>query len=70
VKKDETVVEKMSIYRVLIGIREEKRQLERPRRRLEDNIETNLRGIGWVWTDSSDSGQRPVAGSCVCGNEL
>jgi hypothetical protein len=34
-------------YSVLVGKPEEKRPLGRHRRRLEDNIKMNLRGIGW-----------------------
>jgi len=36
------------VYRVLVGKHEGKRQLGRPRRRLEDNIK-----MWWVWTGSS-----------------
>jgi hypothetical protein len=36
---------------VLVGKAEGKRPLERPRRKWEDNIKTDLREIGWVvWT--------------------
>jgi hypothetical protein len=43
-----------SVYRVLVGKPEGKRQLGRPRRRWEDNIKTDLREIGidganWIW---------------------
>jgi hypothetical protein len=34
------------VYRVLIGRSESKRPLQRPRCRWEDNIKTDLRGIG------------------------
>jgi hypothetical protein len=34
------------VYRVLVGRPEGKRQLERPRRRLEDNIKMDLGKIG------------------------
>jgi hypothetical protein len=34
------------VYRVLVGRPEGKRPLERPRRRWEDNIKTDLRKIG------------------------
>jgi hypothetical protein len=42
------------IYGVLAGRPEGKRPLERPRRRWEDNIKMDLRGIGidvtnWIW---------------------
>jgi hypothetical protein len=35
------------VYGVLMGKPEGKRPLERPRRRWEDGIKTNLREIGW-----------------------
>jgi hypothetical protein len=34
------------VYRVLVGKPEEKRSLGRPRRRWENNINMDLRGIG------------------------
>jgi hypothetical protein len=38
-------------YRILVGTREGKRPLGRPRRRWEDNIEMDLQGVGWgTWT--------------------
>jgi hypothetical protein len=38
-------------YWVLVGKREGKRPLERPRRRWEDGIKMDLREIGWgVWS--------------------
>jgi hypothetical protein len=41
-----------NMYRVLVGKREGKRPLERPRRRWEDGIKMDLREIGWggVWS--------------------
>jgi hypothetical protein len=36
-----------NVYRVLVGKPEGKRPLERPRRRWEDGIRTDLREIGW-----------------------
>jgi hypothetical protein len=65
---------KWNTYRFLMGKSEGKRQLVRPRCRWEDNVKTDLGGIGWggvVWygLDSSDSGKGPVAGSCENGNE-
>jgi hypothetical protein len=36
-----------NVYRVLVGKPEEKRPLERPRRRWEDGIKMDLREIGW-----------------------
>jgi hypothetical protein len=46
--------EKSSAYRILVGKPEEKRPLGRPKRRWEDNIKIDLRGIGrsgmdWVY---------------------
>jgi hypothetical protein len=37
--------EKRNIYRILVGMPEEKRPLGRPRRRWVDNIEMDLREI-------------------------
>jgi hypothetical protein len=40
-----------NVYRVLVGKPEEKRPLERPRRRWEDGIKMGLREFGWgVWS--------------------
>jgi hypothetical protein len=36
-----------NVYRVLLGKREEKRPLERPRRRWKNGIKKDLREIGW-----------------------
>jgi hypothetical protein len=45
--------ERRSAYRVLMGKPEERRSLERPRRRWEDNIKMDLREVGWgAWTGS------------------
>jgi hypothetical protein len=44
---------KRNAYRILVGEPEGKRPLGRPRRRWVDNIEIDLRDIGWdgmVWT--------------------
>jgi hypothetical protein len=38
--------EKRKVYRILVGKAEGKRPLGRPRRRWEDNIKMDLRGIG------------------------
>jgi hypothetical protein len=38
--------ERRGVYRVFVGKPEGKRPLGRPRRRWEDNIEMNLRGVG------------------------
>ena len=42
-----TYGEKRGAYRVLVGIPERKRPLERPRLRWEDNIKMDLREVGW-----------------------
>jgi hypothetical protein len=39
--------EKRGKYRVLVGIREGKRPLGRPRRRWEDNINMDLQEVGF-----------------------
>jgi hypothetical protein len=39
--------EKRNAYRVLVGKPEGKRSFGRPRRRWEDNCNTDLKGIGW-----------------------
>jgi hypothetical protein len=45
--------ERRDAYRVLVGKREERRPLGRPRRRWKDNIKMYLRQIGWeAWTES------------------
>jgi len=40
--------ERRGVYRVLVGKPEGKRQLGRPRRRLEDNIKMDLQECGCV----------------------
>jgi hypothetical protein len=53
------------VYKVLVGDPEEKRLLERPRRRWEDGIRMNLKEIGWgCGVDSAGSEKEAVAGSC------
>jgi len=48
------VEEVRGVYRVLMGEREGKRPLGRPRRRWEDNIKMDLQEVGLrVWTGSS-----------------
>jgi hypothetical protein len=39
--------ERRGEYRALVGKTEGRRQLERPRRRWEDNIKMDLREVGW-----------------------
>jgi hypothetical protein len=46
--------ETMNAYRILVGKPEGKRQLGRPRRMWVDNIEMDLRGIGWDGMDWID----------------
>jgi hypothetical protein len=41
------MVEERGAYRILVGRPEGRRPLERPRRRWEDNIKTDLREVGW-----------------------
>jgi hypothetical protein len=43
--------EKRNVYRVLMGKREGKRPLGRPRRTWEDGIRMDLREIGWGSVD-------------------
>jgi hypothetical protein len=38
--------ERRGVYRVLVGKREERRALGRPRRRWEDNIKMDLQEVG------------------------
>jgi hypothetical protein len=45
------VWERRDAYRVLVGGREGKRPLERPRRRWEDNIKMDLQEVGWAGMD-------------------
>jgi hypothetical protein len=48
---------------------EGKRPSRRHRRITEDNIKVGLNRRVRIWTDSSASGQGPLAGSCESGNE-
>ena len=60
----------MYIVSVLVGKPEGRTPLQRPRRRWEDNIKTNLRKVGWGHElDQSGLGWAQVAGSCKRGNE-
>jgi hypothetical protein len=43
-----TYRERRGAYRALVGKREGRRPLERPRRRWEDNIKMDLREVGCV----------------------
>jgi hypothetical protein len=49
--------EKRNAYRILVGKLEGKRPIGRPRRRWVDNIEINLREIGWGGMDWIDLAQ-------------
>jgi hypothetical protein len=49
--------EKRDAYRILEGKSEEKRPLERPRRRWEDNIRMDHRETGWGGMDWIDLAQ-------------
>jgi hypothetical protein len=49
--------EKRIVYRILVGKPEGKRPLGRPRRRWVDNIEMDLREIGWDGMDWIDLAQ-------------
>jgi hypothetical protein len=46
--------ENRNAYSILVGTPEGKRPLGRPRRRWEDNIKMDLRGIGWGGMDWID----------------
>jgi hypothetical protein len=63
--------EERKVYKVLVGKREGKRPLGRPRRRWEYGIRMDLREIclGGCRLNSTGSGQGPVAGCCECGDE-
>jgi hypothetical protein len=49
--------EKRNAYRILVGKREEKRPLGRPRRGLVNNIKMDLGEIGWDGVDWMDMAQ-------------
>jgi hypothetical protein len=60
-----------SIYRVLVGKSEGKRQLGRPRRRWEGNIKMDLQvvecgAMNWIELTQDMDRRR---GTCKCGNE-
>jgi hypothetical protein len=62
--------ERRGVYRALVGKTEGKRQLGRPRRRWEDNMEMDFQEvICGAWTVSSRLRIGTVAGTCECGNE-
>jgi hypothetical protein len=46
--------ERRDTYRVLVGRREGKRPLARPRHRWEDNIKMDLQEVGWGGMDWID----------------
>jgi hypothetical protein len=43
--------EKIIAYRILVEKKGRKRQLGRSRRRLDDNIKMDIRGMGWYGLD-------------------
>jgi hypothetical protein len=49
--------EKRNAYKILVGTPDGKRSLGRPRRRLVNNIKTDLREIGWGGMDWIDLAQ-------------
>jgi hypothetical protein len=51
------MVAKRNAYMIMVGIPEGKRPLGRPRRRWVDNIEMNVREIGWDDMDWIDVAQ-------------
>jgi hypothetical protein len=56
-----TYGEKRGAYRILVGRPEGRRPLGRPGRRWEDNIITDLQGVGWVgmnWIELAQDGDR------------
>jgi hypothetical protein len=62
--------EERGVYKVLLGKREGKGPLGRPRRKWEDNItmdlqEVGCRGMDWIGMAL----ERDVAGYCECGSE-
>ena len=60
--------EERGVYRVLVGKREGRRTLGRPRRRWVDNIRMDLQEVGCGYMDWIGLAQ--VADACDCGNEL
>jgi hypothetical protein len=61
-----SMAEERKVFKVLVGKPEGKRPLRRPRHSWEDGIRMDLVGGG---LDLTSSGQGPVAGCFVCGNE-
>jgi hypothetical protein len=55
----------MNAYRILMGMPEEKRPLERQRRRWVDNIKIDLREIGWDSMDWIDLAQIGTSGGLL-----
>jgi hypothetical protein len=56
---------KKNAYRTLVGKPEGKRPLGIPRRRWEDNIKMDLRGIGWGGMDWIDLAQNRNKGRAL-----
>jgi hypothetical protein len=57
---------KRNTYKILVGKPEGKRLLGRPRRRWVDNIEMDLREIGWNGMNLIDVAQDEPSGSIKC----
>jgi hypothetical protein len=53
-RKCSTNGEKRNAQRILVGKPKGKRPLETPRRRWEDNIKMDLRGMAWGGMDRTD----------------
>jgi hypothetical protein len=65
--------ESRGLYRVLVGKPKGKRPLGRLRCRWENNIKMDESSGSGIWghgLDRDGSGQRQLAGTCECGNEL
>jgi hypothetical protein len=58
---------KRNAYRILVGNPDEKRPLERPRRRWVDNIKIDLREIGWSGMDWIDLAAGEFLNNCRTG---
>jgi hypothetical protein len=56
--------DRIGVYRILVGRPEGKRQIGRPRRRWEDNIEIDVKEVGWRgmdWIDLAEDRERWLA---------
>jgi hypothetical protein len=59
------IEEESGVYRVLVGKLEGKRPLRRPRRRWEDNINTDLREVEWRDVKRIDLAQDRAVGGLL-----